>query len=876
MAVGMLAHVDAGKTTLCEAMLYKSGAIRRLGRVDNKDAFLDTDAQEREKGITIFSKQARIEYDGVKITLMDTPGHVDFSGEMERALSAMDCAVLLISGSDGIEGHTMTLWRLLESYKIPTFIFINKMDMPVADKEKLLGEIHLRLSDSAADMLSDERDERIATCSEEALSEYLSGEKISDELISELILTRRLFPCYFGSALRLEGVGALLSGICGYMRAKKYQDGFSARAYKITRDSAGARLTWLKITGGCLRVKDALSAGGLTEKVNQIRQYSGDKYTLAQEASAGEVCAVTGLSKSRAGEGLGLESGISHMLLEPVFTWRAVPPDGCDSATLIEKLRQLEEEEPSLNVVFSEAVKEIHVQLMGEVQLEILSRLMLDRFGLAVAFTGGSILYRETVSEKVTGVGHFEPLRHYAEVRLTIEPAARGSGITYETAVPEDELARSWQRQIISALAEKRHMGVLTGSPLSDVKITLTAGRAHLKHTEGGDFREAAQRAVRQGLMSGKSVLLEPWYNISLEVPQEAVGRALSDITEMGGTVEPPELFGQTALISAAAPVRSARYYARDVSAYTRGRGRLSCSLRGYAPCAEQDRIVAEIGYEPEKDGLNPADSVFCANGAGYFVKWDKAPDFMHIKEGGERAPEETGRQPQRAAEKSGLSGGAEEDMELMRIYERTYGKIKRREAKPQIKQHETESEEKSAQAAAPAALSEKEPLKEYLIVDGYNIIFAWDELKKLSEKSLQDARQSLMDILANYKGYYPRETILVFDAYKVAGNTGSKEEYKGITVVYTKESETADSYIEKTVYDIGRKARVYVATSDGPEQMMILGSGALRVPSSELYGDVKKARIAIADILRRNSLHPSGDKAVARAMREAMGRKEK
>lgn len=851
-------------------MLFRSGAIRKLGRVDHRDAYLDTDAQEREKGITIFSKQARFCWDNTNITLMDTPGHVDFSGEMERTLAAMDAAVLLISGADGVQGHTITLWRLLESYKIPTFIFVNKMDQPSADRERLITDIRLRLSDSAADMLSEERDERIATCSEEALSEYLSGEGLQDELISELILTRRLFPVYFGSALRLEGVDELLGGISMYTKAKLYPAEFAARVYKITRDSAGTRLTWLKVTGGALRVRDNITIGEINEKVNQIRLYSGDKYALANEVPAGGLCAVTGLAKTRAGEGLGAERVDIASQLEPVFTWRVVPPAGCDNTTLMEKLRELEEEEPSLHVVFNDIVKEIHVQLMGEVQLEILSRLIRERFGLNVSFAGGSILYRETVAEKTAGVGHFEPLRHYAEVHVSIEPTERGSGITYATALSEDLLARSWQRQIISALAEKRHMGVLTGSPLTDVRIVLTAGRAHLKHTEGGDFREAACRAVRQGLMCGKSVLLEPWYDISLEVPSEAVGRALSDITEMGGTVEPPELFGQTALISAAAPVRKARYYARDVSAYTRGKGRLSCTLRGYAPSANQDEIIAEIGYDPEKDGMNPPDSVFCANGAGYFVRWNKVRDFMHITEESEKEPSARVPQAASAPQRSGLSGGAEEDRELLRIYERTYGPVKRRDVKPPKKQPEAEKAEESRESAPRRDTKPLAPLPEYLIVDGYNVIFAWDELKKQSEKSLADARQSLMDILANYKGFYPRETLLVFDAYRVAGNTGSSSEYKGVKVVYTKENETADSYIEKTVHDLAGKARVYVATSDGPEQMMVLGSGALRVPSSELYAEVKKARIEIAEILRRNSIHAAQDKAVERAMKIA------
>ena len=869
LTVGLLAHVDAGKTTLSEAMLYQSGTLRRLGRVDHRDAFLDTDVQERERGITIFSKQAELSWQGRAITLVDTPGHVDFSGETERALRVLDCAVLVISAADGVQGHTATLWRLLQSYHVPTFIFVNKMDQPGANRRTLMEELKNRLSDGCADMLSPDRMEQIATCNEEALAYYLQDEVVPDTLIAQLTAQRLLFPCFFGSALRLEGIDALLSALCALLPAPQWPQDFSARIYKISRDPQGARLTWMKITGGSLRVRALLSGlspdapgGAWEEKVSQLRIYSGAKFRTVEQAKAGMLCAVTGLNYTRAGDGLGAEQSGGAPLLTPVFTYRVLLPAGVDPHRALDILRQLEEEDPQLHVLWNEGLREIHVQLMGEVQLEILSRVLRDRFGLAASFGEGGILYRETIAAPIRGAGHYEPLRHYAEVHLLLEPGERGSGLHFAADCPDEVLERGYQRLILTHLMEKRHPGVLTGAPITDMKITLVAGRAHPKHTEGGDFRQATYRAVRQGLMSAQSVLLEPWYDLRLELPQDCVGRAMNDIQQMGGSFTPPETLSDCVLLLGSAPVAAARHYAREVTAYTRGRGRLTCTLRGYAPCRDQEAVVAASGYDPERDLGNPADSIFCAHGAGFTVKWNEVNRYMHLHpEQANRA--DAAQDTPSASSRSGYRGTAAEDEELQAIFEHTYGSAKPRTMRqpPRTSQPTVNNRPIPTQQDGP----------EYLLVDGYNIIFAWEELKAVSRESLEHARQCLMDILANYHGFHPCELIVVFDAYKVAGNVGATEEYHGIHIVYTREAETADNYIEKTIYKIAKDHRVRVATSDALEQMIILGSGALRVSAAELHTQVQAAKVEIDAILRRNNSRPDGASSVGTAMRRAM-----
>lgn len=861
--VGLLAHVDAGKTTLSEAMLYTAGQLRKLGRVDHRDAFLDTDAQERERGITIFSKQAMLTWQGVEITLLDTPGHVDFSSEMERTLRVIDCAVLVISGADGVQGHTLTLWRLLQAYNVPTLLFVNKMDQPGTDRAQLTRNLRARLSDACVDVNAPDALDDLALCGEAAMESLLETGDIPLTEIRKLTKERRLFPCLFGSALKNKGVDALLDALLRYVPAPAYPGAFAARVYKISRDPQGARLTWIKVTGGSLRVKTLLECG---EKINQIRLYSGQKFKLTEEAPAGTVCAVTGLTIPRAGDGLGAETAADAPLLTPVFTYQVLLPLGYDPGSALQKLRILEEEDPQLHVLWNGEKREIRVQLMGEVQLEILKRVLHDRFQLAVAFSEGSILYRETIAGPVEGVGHYEPLRHYAEVHLLLEPGERGSGLHFATAVSEDDLDRNWQRLILTHLMEKPHLGVLTGSPITDMKITLIAGRAHLKHTEGGDFRQATYRAVRQGLMQAESVLLEPWYDVRLELPPDCVGRAMNDLTQMGGSVSAPETLGESSLITGSAPVAALRGYGREVTAYTRGQGRLLCTLRGYAPCRDQQAVMDEIGYDPLRDIDNPADSVFCSHGAGYLVPWNEVPQHMHLHtEVLSAAPaEEAAAAP--AAPRSAYRGTAEEDKQLQAIFERTYGPAKERtggavrQARPTVNDRPIEI---------------RAPEDEYLLVDGYNIIFAWPDLKELSQLSLEDARKSLQDILSNYRGFKPCQLILVFDAYKVAGNPGSSEDYHGIHIVYTKEAQTADNYIEYTIRRLPKGRRVRVATSDALEQVIILGGGALRVSAKEFRAEVEAARIEIAEILRRNNSARDGGSNVERAMRAAMEKKD-
>ena len=845
--VGLLAHVDAGKTTLSESILYQSGAIRNLGRVDHQDAFLDTDEMERERGITIFSKQAVLTWKDTEITLLDTPGHVDFSAEMERVLQVLDCAVLVISGADGVQGHTETLWKLLTRYGIPVFLFVNKMDQEGTDCGKLLAELKSRFSEGCIDFGrvetgAEEVIEEIAVCDEQTMEEYLEKGSVAVASIRRLVADRKIFPCYFGSALHLQGVEELMNGICTYQMQKENPAAFGAKVYKIARDGQGNRLTYLKVTGGTLKVKDVIGENG--DKVNQIRVYSGEKYELLSEADAGKVCAVTGLAETYPGQGLGAEKDSELPILEPVLTYRIILPDDCNVHTMLRDLKLLEEEEPELHVVWIEKSQEIHVQLMGDVQIEILQRIIKERFGVLVEFGEGSIVYKETIAAPVEGVGHFEPLRHYAEVHLRLEPGERGSGMQFDSECSEDVLDRNWQRLVLTHLEEKQHLGVLTGAPLTDVKITLLTGKAHLKHTEGGDFRQATYRAVRQGLMLAKSQLLEPWYAFRLEVPVENIGRAMSDIQRMEGSFDPPESGTDTATLTGFAPVSTMRSYPMEVVSYTRGRGHLSLTLDGYRPCHNAQQVIAESGYQPEHDLENPADSVFCAHGAGFVVPWSEVRSHMHVESGwGKAKPArpEVQAAPQRRA--MAYRATLEEDAELLKIFERTYGPIKRDPLAAFRPVQKTERPDFAAE--------QWEIAPEYLLVDGYNIIFAWDELNALAKESLDTARHRLMDILCNYQGYQKCVLILVFDAYRVPGSPGAIEQYHNIHVVYTKEAETADMFIERVTHEIGKSRRVRVATSDGMEQVIILGHGALRVSARMFHEEVQNVEKQIRALVQ-------------------------
>ncbi|MCI8478911.1 MAG: GTP-binding protein [Oscillospiraceae bacterium] len=871
LVVGILAHVDAGKTTLSEGLLYTCGSLRRLGRVDHGDAFLDTETLERERGITIFSKQAVLPRKGVEICLLDTPGHVDFSSEMERTLQVLDYAILVISGTDGIQGHTRTLWQLLERYQIPVFLFVNKLDLCGTDRAALLAALK-GLDEGCVDFTADQEEsvlwENVAMCDEDTLDRFLETGRIAPEEIRVLIARRKLFPCYFGSALKLEGVDEFLQGLVQYTIPPVYPAEFGAKVYKIARDPQGNRLTYLKVTGGVLRVKDLLSGGSgedaWEEKVDQIRLYSGAKFQTADTLKAGGVCAVTGLSRTRPGEGLGREAASSAPLLESVFTYQVQLPPGCDPHTALQQLRQLEEEDPQLHLTWNPQLKELHIQLMGEVQLEILQRLILDRFGLDVTFGAGGIVYRETIAAPVEGVGHYEPLRHYAEVHLLLEPGERGSGLRFATACSEDQLDRNWQRLILTHLAERVHRGVLTGSPITDMKITLAAGRAHEKHTEGGDFRQATYRAVRHGLKCAQSILLEPWYNFRLELPASCVGRAMSDLQRKNGWVDPPEGDGTVSVLTGAAPVAGLRDYALEVAAYTKGLGRFSCTLRGYEPCGSPEAVIAAMGYDSDRDLDQPADSVFCAHGGGFVVKWDQVKDYMHLDSILRPAPPEPEAEPPPGPVRRPAGDFLAQDRELQAIFERTYGPVKQRAFLPQRPVREPKAEEK------PIVIQPPPSGPEYLLVDGYNIIYAWDELKEAAKTSLDAARQLLMDLLSNYQGYQKCVVILVFDAYRVPRSTGEVDRYHNLYVVYTKEAETADAYIEKATYELGRKHRVRVATSDGAEQLIILGHGALRLSARAFHDEVERVTGQISAILDRNNHRVHKSYAVQHALERA------
>ena len=874
ITMGILAHVDAGKTTLSEGILYTCKAIRKLGRVDHQDAFLDTNTLERNRGITIFSKQAECTLGEFGMTFLDTPGHVDFSAEMERTLQVLDYAILVISGADGVQGHTETLWRLLSRYQIPVFLFINKMDQPGTDREALLAEVKEKLDANCVEFSADQTDEewkeQVAVCDEQVMEAYLEGEEISREQIRQMIRERKLFPCYFGSALKMTGVEEFLDDLKLRIRETSYPETFGAKIYKITRDNQGERLTHMKITGGTLKVKSVLSNGrpGETgegiwqEKVNQIRIYSGEKYTMVSEVKAGTVCAVTGLTATYPGQGLGSEQASDMPVLEPVLSYRIGLPTEVNVHQALLQLRQLEEEEPLLHIVWNETLGEIYAQVMGEVQIEILKSLIKERFGMAVTFDEGNIVYKETILEPVEGVGHFEPLRHYAEVHLLLEPGETGSGLIFAADCSEDVLDRNWQRLILTHLEEREHKGVLIGAPITDMKITLLTGRAHIKHTEGGDFRQATYRAVRQGLRKAKSQLLEPYYEFRLEVPSEQVGRSMTDIQKMLGEFDPPKTEGEMTVLTGSAPVVTMRDYQKEVISYTSGRGRLSCILKGYYPCHNQEEVVEAVGYDPEADLENPTGSVFCAHGAGFVVNWDQVEDYMHV-ESGWNAPAGQETKPEKSVTAKNWKEENEKywatEKELEEIFERTYGPIRKlgeespagRSVKGWKKSRRDPLEGYGKSTSDYKQKKTPDGEKEYLLVDGYNIIFAWEDLKELAAANIDGAREKLMDILCNYQGFKKCTLILVFDAYKVKGNPGSVETYHNIHVVYTKEAETADQYIEKTVHEIGRKYRVTVATSDQLEQVIILGQGGRRMSARELLEDVIEVRQQIRETAR-------------------------
>lgn len=896
LVVGILAHVDSGKTTLSEAMLYTAGKIRKLGRVDHKDAYLDTDAQERERGITIFSKQAVFTYDGMEITLLDTPGHVDFSAEMERTLQVLDYAILVINGMDGVQSHTDTLWKLLKRYEIPTFIFVNKMDMEGTDKDAVFQNIRKKLDGDCVDFSSGDRDEQIAMADERLLDTYLDSGMVETEDIIEAILDRKIFPCFWGSALKLSGVQELLDAMNTYMVMPAYNAEFGGRIFKISRDAKGERLTYMKVTGGSLKCREQIE--GTEGKVNQIRIYSGARYETVEEASAGTICAVTGLGETSAGQGVGCEQENVFAGLEPVLSYKVSYPEDKDAVVVLRDIRQLEEEEPELHVEFAQETGEIFVKVMGQVQLQVLTQIIKDRFGYLISFGMGRIIYKETLAEPVMGVGHFEPLRHYAEVHLLMEPLEPGSGMQFDTICSEDVLDKNWQRLILTHLEEKEYRGVLTGAPITDMKITVTAGRAHQKHTEGGDFRQATYRAVRQGLMMGECRLLEPVYAFRLEIPTEMTGRAMNDITRMHGRFAQPEIEGEMSILTGTAPVATMQEYQQDVTAYTRGQGKLSCTLQGYEPCHNEDEVLAASTYDPELDMANPASSVFCAHGAGYIVDWYDVYDMMHVKEdpgfalaGMEDVLRNITSEPTEAdednrkrmvRERQDAGAPVYDEKELEDIFVRTYGSNSREnaaynkagfnrhnksvsEADWYVKKAAEHGKSKTAGAqtpsvglktadtgiARPGAYRKQKGEKEYLLVDGYNVLFAWDDLKALAAVNIDSARDKLIDVMSNYQGYVGCELILVFDAYKVKQNPGSITKHGNIHVVYTKEAETADMYIEKTTHELGRKYKVTVASSDGLEQLIIMGQGALRMSSRGLREEVER----VNQILRNDYL---------------------
>lgn len=856
IVVGILAHVDAGKTTLSEGMLYTSGAIRTMGRVDNRDAFLDTYALERERGITIFSKQAVFPLGTTQVTLLDTPGHVDFSPEMERTLQVLDYAILVISGADGVQGHTRTLWNLLRRYEIPTFVFVNKMDQEGTDAEVLLQELKNVLEEGCVDF-STKRDahfyEETAVCSEDALEEFLETGRLKKETLQELFLERQLFPCFFGSALRLEGVKEFVEQMQELIKVPAYPETFGAKVFKIARDEAGNRLTYLKITGGSLKVKAVIEG----QKVNQIRIYSGEKYEAVNEVEAGSICAVTGLSDTYPGEGLGAEQGTYLPVLEPVLNYQVIPTEGDDPILLLPKLRELEEEEPQLHIVWEEALQEIHVQLMGEVQLEVLKTLIYERFGVEVEFGQGNILYKETIQNTVEGVGHFEPLRHYAEVHLLLEPGEPGSGVQCMSVCSEDVLDRNWQRLILTHLMETEHRGVLTGAPITDIRITLVSGKAHLKHTEGGDFRQAVYRAVRQGLKQAESVLLEPYYEYRLELPSENVGRAMTDIERMHGTFGLPQTEADRTILTGMAPVSTMRDYQKEVHAYTRGNGTLQCTLKGYAPCHNTEEVLAATGYDSERDTLHPTGSVFCAHGAGFLVPWYEVKEYMHLPSIMQEKPSDSPEEKQTAYRVSKETDAWIDTEEVDRIIAQSVGANKKQKTLPKKKVPEYYK--------STSKPKKQEVREEYLLVDGYNVIFAWEDLKDLAQVSIDGARGKLLDVLCDYQGMKKCNLIVVFDAYRVQGHKTEISTYHNIHVVFTKEAETADQYIEKFAHENGKKYNVTVATSDGLEQIIIRGQGCRLLSARELKDEIERTKKTLFEE------HPQESKKLSLSLKDML-----
>lgn len=856
IVVGILAHVDAGKTTLSEGMLYTSGAIRTMGRVDNRDAFLDTYALERERGITIFSKQAVFPLGTTQVTLLDTPGHVDFSPEMERTLQVLDYAILVISGADGVQGHTRTLWNLLRRYEIPTFVFVNKMDQKGTDAEVLLQELKNVLEEGCVDF-SAKKDvhfyEEAAVCSEDALEEFLEIGRLKKETLQELFLDRQLFPCFFGSALRLEGVKEFVEQMQELIKVPAYPETFGAKVFKIARDEAGNRLTYLKITGGSLKVKAVIEG----QKVNQIRIYSGEKYEAVNEVEAGSICAVTGLSDTYPGEGLGAEQGTYLPVLEPVLNYQVIPTEGDDPILLLPKLRELEEEEPQLHIVWEEALQEIHVQLMGEVQLEVLKTLIYERFGAEVEFGQGNILYKETIQNTVEGVGHFEPLRHYAEVHLLLEPGEPGSGVQCMSVCSEDLLDRNWQRLILTHLMETEHRGVLTGAPITDIRITLVSGKAHLKHTEGGDFRQAVYRAVRQGLKQADSVLLEPYYEYRLELPSENVGRAMTDIERMHGTFGLPQTEADRTILTGMAPVSTMRDYQKEVHAYTRGNGTLQCTLKGYAPCHNTEEVLAATGYDSERDTLHPTGSVFCAHGAGFLVPWYEVKEYMHLPSIMQEKPSDSSEEKQTAYRVSKETDAWIDTEEVDRIIAQSVGANKKQKTLPKKKVPEYYK--------STSKPKKQEVREEYLLVDGYNVIFAWEDLKDLAQVSIDGARGKLLDVLCDYQGMKKCNLIVVFDAYRVQGHKTEISTYHNIHVVFTKEAETADQYIEKFAHENGKKYNVTVATSDGLEQIIIRGQGCRLLSARELKDEIERTKKTLFEE------HPQESKKLSLSLKDML-----
>lgn len=856
IVVGILAHVDAGKTTLSEGMLYTSGAIRTMGRVDNRDAFLDTYALERERGITIFSKQAVFPLGTTQVTLLDTPGHVDFSPEMERTLQVLDYAILVISGADGVQGHTRTLWNLLRRYEIPTFVFVNKMDQKGTDAEVLLQELKNVLEEGCVDF-SAKRDahfyEETAVCSEDALEEFLETGRLKKETLQELFLERQLFPCFFGSALRLEGVKEFVEQMQELIKVPAYPETFGAKVFKIARDEAGNRLTYLKITGGSLKVKAVIEG----QKVNQIRIYSGEKYEAVNEVEAGSICAVTGLSDTYPGEGLGAEQGTYLPVLEPVLNYQVIPTEGDDPILLLPKLRELEEEEPQLHIVWEEALQEIHVQLMGEVQIEVLKTLIYERFGAEVEFGQGNILYKETIQNTVEGVGHFEPLRHYAEVHLLLEPGEPGSGVQCMSVCSEDLLDRNWQRLILTHLMETEHRGVLTGAPITDIRITLVSGKAHLKHTEGGDFRQAVYRAVRQGLKQADSVLLEPYYEYRLELPSENVGRAMTDIERMHGTFGLPQTEADRTILTGMAPVSTMRDYQKEVHAYTRGNGTLQCTLKGYAPCHNTEEVLAATGYDSERDTLHPTGSVFCAHGAGFLVPWYEVKEYMHLPSIMQEKPSDSPEEKQTAYRVSKETDAWIDTEEVDRIIAQSVGANKKQKTLPKKKVPEYYK--------STSKPKKQEVREEYLLVDGYNVIFAWEDLKDLAQVSIDGARGKLLDVLCDYQGMKKCNLIVVFDAYRVQGHKTEISTYHNIHVVFTKEAETADQYIEKFAHENGKKYNVTVATSDGLEQIIIRGQGCRLLSARELKDEIERTKKTLFEE------HPQESKKLSLSLKDML-----